>query len=83
VRITTSNVWAVSRTIGSNPVRQLLVRAGTLDVVRKDDIFEVVGLYGRWPASRTVGATDDGPLTARLPWCTRATAECSGSEAEH
>ena len=67
MRITTSNVWAHSLTIESNPVRQLLVRAGTLDVVGTGATSDVVGVYGRWPASRTAASGNDGPLTARLP----------------
>ena len=87
--ITTAPVWARELTVNRNPVRQLLVPSGELNVVDESEGLSVRNAFGRWPAKRGAAAPADGPLTARLPMLAtrRARATWSGvhdlTEPEH
>lgn len=83
-KMQTANLWARELQFSGNPVRQLLVPAGELEVIEdKDGSLWLSGQAGRWPAVRGVRVPEDGPLTAVLPTVGRARlrASWSGSRA--
>lgn len=64
--ISSKNVWAEPRTIGSNTVKQLLApKTNDWILEGTDSSLELHGPQGRWPAQRTV--TQPLRLTAALP----------------
>ena len=66
VSFKTAHVWADHVDVAGNVVRQLLVRAGDLNLVEQADGMVVEGKYGRWPASRAGSGGATG-LTALVP----------------
>jgi superfamily II DNA or RNA helicase len=66
MHVASSKVWARQQIVDRNRIRQLLVPAGSLEIVEDADTLEVVSVQGRWPAVRAAGA-EPRELTAVIP----------------
>ena len=67
VRLETQPAVGVHLRVAGNVVRQLLVHECDLKVLDVDTGLQVASEYGQWQALRGADASDDPPLTARLP----------------